>query len=91
MITLRQMRYFDALATTHHFGRAAAMVHVSQPALSAQIGEMERLLDMTLVERGRGATMLTAEGVALLPEIRHIIALVDRLHDRASTRRGGGG
>ena len=37
MLTLRQMRYFDALATTGHFRRAAELVHISQPALSAQI------------------------------------------------------
>ena len=51
MVTLRQMRYFDALAITRHFGKAAEMVSVSQPALSAQIAEMERLLDLKLVER----------------------------------------
>ncbi|WP_099865260.1 hydrogen peroxide-inducible genes activator [Pararhizobium haloflavum] len=79
MTTLKQMRYFDALATTRHFGRAAELVHVSQPALSAQIAELERHLGTKLVERGRRATMLTPDGDRLLPKIRAILADVDAL------------
>ena len=62
MITLRQMRYFEALATSGHFGKAAEMVSVSHPALSAQIAEMERLLDVKLVERQRWGAILTRVG-----------------------------
>ena len=36
-LTIRQMEYFEALAQTLHFGRAAALAGVSQPALSTQI------------------------------------------------------
>lgn len=79
MLTLRQMRYFEALATTLHFGRAAEMMHVSQPALSAQIAEMERHFGVPLVERGRGLTMLTRAGEDMLPRIRGILAEVDAL------------
>ncbi|HBQ32878.1 MAG TPA: LysR family transcriptional regulator, partial [Ochrobactrum anthropi] len=43
MFTVRQMRYFEALAATLHFRKAAQLAHVSQPALSAQIAEMEAL------------------------------------------------
>jgi LysR family transcriptional regulator, hydrogen peroxide-inducible genes activator len=74
MMTLRQMRYFDALATARHFGRAAEIVHVSQPALSAQIAELERHLGVKLVERGRKATLLTREGERLLQAIRRVLA-----------------
>ena len=88
MITIRQMRYFDALATTLHFGRAAEMVHVSQPALSAQIMEMERHLNVTLVERTRNNTLLTAKGQEVLGHIRGILAGVDRLEEAA--RRSSG-
>ena len=88
MLTIRQMRYFDALATTRHFGRAAGMVNVSQPALSAQIAEMERHLKTRLIERNRNGALLTPSGEALLPDIRAILQSVDALEDRAR-RRGG--
>lgn len=88
MITLRQMRYFEALATTLHFGKAAEMVAVSQPALSAQIAEMERLLDVRLVERQRSGAILTREGEELLPEIRDILERAERLADRVKPRQG---
>ena len=51
-ITLRQLRYLTALAEEGHFGRAAAAVNVSQPALSVQIRELEAALGARLVERG---------------------------------------
>lgn len=88
MVTLRQMRYFEALATTRHFGKAAEMVAVSQPALSAQIAEMERLLDVRLVERQRSGAILTREGEELLPEIRDILERTERLADRVKPRQG---
>ncbi|OLP54575.1 LysR family transcriptional regulator [Rhizobium rhizosphaerae] len=79
MITLRQMHYFDALATTRHFGRAAEWVNVSQPALSAQIMEMERHLGVKLVERARGGILLTPMGEDILIRVRRILAEVDAL------------
>ena len=50
--TLKQLRYLSALAEAAHFGRAAATVNVSQPALSVQIRELEAALGVRLVERG---------------------------------------
>lgn len=88
MLTIRQMRYFEALATTLHFGRAAEMVHVSQPALSAQIMEMEKHLSVTLIERTRSGTLLTRKGLEVLGHIRSILAGVDRLEEAA--RYGSG-
>lgn len=88
MLTLKQMRYFDALAIAGHFGRAAELVNVSQPALSAQIAEMERELNLTLAERSRGQPILTREGEALLPKIRAILASVDQLYQDAQSATG---
>jgi LysR family hydrogen peroxide-inducible transcriptional activator len=88
MITVRQMRYLDALALTRHFGKAAAMVHISQPALSAQIAEMERILGVKLVERSRSGVFMTVDGEEILPEIRDILARVDLLEARVKSGQG---
>lgn len=88
MLTLRQMRYFDALATTRHFGRAAEMVHISQPALSAQIMEMEDYLGAKLVERTRSNTILTQKGEEVLRHARIILQQVDLLEQTARRGRG---
>ncbi len=88
MITIRQMRYFDALASAGHFGRAAEMVNVSQPALSTQIRELETTLGVKLMERSRSGTFLTPEGENLLPEFRAVLEAVDHLMERAKHARG---
>lgn len=82
------MRYFDALASTLHFGRAAELVHVSQPALSAQIMEMERHLGVVLIERTRNNTILTEKGHEILAHVRGILAGVDQLE--LAARRSNG-
>ncbi|NTJ41422.1 LysR family transcriptional regulator [Agrobacterium larrymoorei] len=83
MITLRQMRYFDALARTQHFGRAAAEANISQPALSVQIMEMEEHLNVKLVERGRGGITITPKGEEVLRHARAILLEVERLEETA--------
>jgi len=88
MITIRQMRYFEALAATSHFGKAAAIVNVSQPALSAQIVELEKALDAKLVERGRSGAFLTPAGEDFLPQIRSILDSIDRLQARGLEGQG---
>ena len=49
MITLRQLRYLEALGEHRHFGRAAQACTVTQPALSMQIRELEKVLGVELV------------------------------------------
>jgi LysR family hydrogen peroxide-inducible transcriptional activator len=63
VISLRQLRYLDALARTRHFGRAAELVNVTQPALSMQIKDMEAELGALLIERRRNDVQLTPVGV----------------------------
>jgi LysR family hydrogen peroxide-inducible transcriptional activator len=82
-ITLRHMRYFDALATHAHFGRAASACAISQPALSLQIQELEDILGAPLVERGPRQFRLTSLGEALAPRARDILRAVDELDDLA--------
>ena len=60
--TLKQLRYFEALARTGHFGRAAEVSAISQPALSMQIKELEAGLGSVLFDRGARAVRLTSFG-----------------------------
>lgn len=85
-LTVRQMLYFDALAQTLHFGRAAALAGVTQPALSAQIAEMEERLGCRLFERGGGAVRLTEQATALAPRIQTIL---DEIRAVERLARGG--
>ena len=62
MITLKQLRYFEALARHKHFGKAAEDCAISQPALSMQIRELEQSLGAPLVERRPTEVVLTDLG-----------------------------
>ncbi|TIO48854.1 MAG: hydrogen peroxide-inducible genes activator [Mesorhizobium sp.] len=85
-LTVRQMLYFDALAQTLHFGRAAKLAGVSQPALSAQIAEMEERLSCPLFERGGKTVQMTDEALVLQPRIERILA---DIRDVETTARRG--
>ncbi len=82
-VTLRQLRYFDALARHGHFGRAAEACAISQPALSMQIKEMEQALGGALLERNARQVALTKFGEELLQRVRDILRSVDELGDFA--------
>lgn len=88
-ITLRQLRYFEALARHGHFGRAAAACAISQPALSVQIKEMEAELGAPLFERGARQVRLTALGQDVARHVRGILGRVDELADIARAAGAG--
>ena len=91
-ITLKQIRYFEALARTGHFGRAADACAISQPALSMQIKELEETLGAALLERGPRQISLTSLGEEFNLRAREILRSVDELADlaRASQARLAG-
>ena len=82
-VSLRQLRYFDALARSLHFGRAAEQCAVTQPALSMQIQELERELGTALIERTRTGAKLTPEGEEVARRAGQILASVRDLADHA--------
>jgi LysR family hydrogen peroxide-inducible transcriptional activator len=86
-LTLRQLRYFDALARHGHFGRAAEACAISQPALSMQIKEMERALGGLLLERNARQVALTRLGEEITDRARDILRAVDELGDFARASR----
>ena len=81
--TLKQFRYFEALARHGHFGRAAETCAISQPALSMQIKELEAALGTDLFERGARQVRLTSFGEAFAVRVRDILRSVDELADIA--------
>src|SRR3954462_7409781 len=86
-MTLRQLRYFDALARHGHFGRAAEACSISQPALSMQIKEMEETLGGVLLERSARQVSLTKFGEEIVQHVREILRSVDELGDYARASR----
>jgi LysR family hydrogen peroxide-inducible transcriptional activator len=86
-VTMRQLRYFDALARHGHFGRAAESCSISQPALSMQIKEMEEALGGMLLERSARQVALTRFGEELAERVRDILRSVDELGDFARASR----
>ncbi len=77
--SLRQLQYVVAIADTGGFRRAAEQCRVSQPSLSAQVGELEQALGARLFERGRRRVLLTAAGAELLARARQVLTLADDL------------
>src|SRR5271166_2666488 len=86
MITLRQLRYLQALARHRHFGRAAEACAVTQPALSMQIRELEKELGVELVDRRPGDAALTEIGVLVAKRGDEVLAAARDLVDFARHR-----
>jgi LysR family transcriptional regulator, hydrogen peroxide-inducible genes activator len=86
-VTLRQLRYFNALARHGHFGRAADACAISQPAMSMQIKELEEALGGVLLERSARQVALTNVGEEAAQRVRDILRLVDELGDLARASR----
>jgi LysR family hydrogen peroxide-inducible transcriptional activator len=82
-LTLKQFRYFEALAQHGHFGHAADASGISQPALSMQIKDMEADLGVALFERGPRHVRLTRFGEEFAPRVRDILRAVDEVSDLA--------
>jgi LysR family hydrogen peroxide-inducible transcriptional activator len=87
--SMRQLRYFVALAETRHFRRAAEAVGISQPSLSLQIGNLEELLGTQLIERGRGPVTLTPVGREVLTLARRTLDGAQEILDVTAAMRGG--
>jgi DNA-binding transcriptional LysR family regulator len=77
-IDMSHLRCFVAVAEELHFGRAAARLNMTQPPLSRQIQVLERILNVTLLERTSRVVKLTAAGQSFLPEAQRILRQTDQ-------------
>lgn len=73
----RQMRSFLVLGETLHFRKTAEILHLSQPALSQQIQQLEEELGVPLLERSSRHVGLTKAGKAMLSKFRHVLKVVE--------------
>ena len=81
--TLRQLQYLKLLAEHASFSRAAEAAHVSQPALSAGVQELEKILGAAVVERTRGNVQLTAVGAEAVKRAEDVLARTEDLVEAA--------
>ncbi|WP_273691585.1 hydrogen peroxide-inducible genes activator [Ketogulonicigenium vulgare] len=87
-LTIKHLRYFTALARHGHFGRAAEVCAISQPALSLQIKELETITGVPLIERGARQTHLTPLGEEFAARAQNILQAMDELGDLARAASG---
>lgn len=88
VMDLRSLRYFVAVAEEHHFGRAAARLHMTQPPLSRAIKQLEHDLGAVLLHRTPSGVTLTSAGSALYDEARKLLEHADRIPARVAAVSG---
>jgi DNA-binding transcriptional LysR family regulator len=86
-LDLRLVRYFVVVADELHFGRAAAKLHVSQPALSKQIRKLEDQLGARLLVRDSRHVSLTVRGESFLRDARELLNVAERMQQRPEENR----
>jgi DNA-binding transcriptional LysR family regulator len=89
MPTLRQLRTFVAVVERGTITEAARALHLTQPAASQQLRELERILGTRLLERAEGRVMATAAGAALLAPARRALTAGEDVTAIAQAWRGG--
>lgn len=83
-----QLRTFLAVAQQRHLTQAAELLHLSQPAVTAQIKALEEELGVSLFERNSGGVSLTDAGKRLLPDAEKVLANSRSLIDHARSMQG---
>jgi len=87
-VELRHLRYFVAVAEMENVSRAALKLHVSQPALSRQIRDLEDEIGFSLLERTAKSVRLTAAGRAFLNDARELLRQADGVVKKARAIAG---
>lgn len=91
-VSIRHLQAFQALAEQRHFTRAAVQLHLSQPAFSALIAQLENALGARLFERSTRHVELTAEGADFALAAQRVLSEFDaaltRMSDLVGLRRG---
>lgn len=87
MFTLRQLRFFVAVADHLNFSRAAEVCFVTQPTLSAGVKELETLLGVTLFERTKRSVLLTPVGEEIAARARRLLLDTDEISAVAEAHR----
>ena len=91
-ISSRQLRAFELLAAERNFTRAAAASHLSQPAFSALVHQLEQTVGVRLFERSTRHVALSSEGLAFQPAARRVLAELDAalalMREHAACARG---
>src|SRR5919202_4397310 len=77
-VDARLWRSFTTVAEELHYGRAAERLHITQPALSRQIRDLERVLGVTLFDRTSRRVVLSRAGQAVLGQARRALSESDR-------------
>lgn len=80
---LRHLRYFVIVAAHGSFNRAAQILHLTQPALSRQVKDLEEELGVKLFDRGKNAVQLTEAGKRFYDEAREVLARAELAIQRA--------
>lgn len=86
--TLRQLRTFAAVAKHGSFARAAGELHITPPAVSMQIKELEEEVGLPLFDRGARAVTLTMTGEYLLVYVRRMLSTLKEADDAMARLRG---
>ncbi len=88
-IDLRKVRYFVAVAERLHFGQAAAALHITQPALSRQIQQLEREIGVELFVRSSREVALTPAGEQFFHASQQLLAVARTALKRAQLASAG--
>lgn len=88
MLEGRLLNYFLVVAREQNMTRAAAELHISQPALSAQIADLERQLGIKLFKRTNKSTLLTEDGVLFRARAQELIDLTNKIESEFTSGNG---
>ncbi len=90
-LTLRQLKVFEAVARHASFSRAAEELHLSQPAVSMQVKQLEENVGMPLLEQQGKRTVLTEAGREIYDLSRRVANQIDQTEENLAQLRGDTG